>query len=642
MKNKILLRTNIFVCTIIILGFIITSITSYHANMGVFEKDVEHVSDLAADGIFYQIDSIFTKPINVSITMANDNLLKEFLADEKSRVGDEAFIKSMREYLHAYREKYSYDSVFLVSTQTSRYYHFNGLDRLIEPDNPENVWYYDFISNDKEYSLNIDNDEAANNEITIFINCKIRDHSGAVMGVVGVGFRVDHLQELLNEYEQEFNVKARLINNSGVVEISTQYTGYENVNLFDDNLYQELKDRITADKTVNQTFWLNTPTGKEYTVSRYIENLDWNLIVENNTTELTRHMHQSLIRGIIIICVIIFIVLFTITTVIKKYNTQIIKLTAARERVYYETRQEAAKQIYENIYEFDITHNCAVSEITERYFEGLGIPASTPYDEALKIVAAKEIKKEHRQGYMHTFSTHNVLEAYNKGIRSLNYEFMCTNDGQNYYWMKVIACIYFWHEDNSVRMTTYRQNIDQEKEQEKRLFEQMQSDPLTGIYNKAAAQEMICEMIFAAENNREYAFFIIDIDNFKYVNDTYGHAAGDFVIASFARNLKKHFRENDIVGRIGGDEFVVFLKIPNRDWLDKRAQALSAGLRDSIMTDSGACSVTASIGIAVYPDMGVDFETLYKNADCALYHTKKNGKNGYTIFNTDMKQGKKK
>ena len=141
MKNKILLRTNIFVCTIIVLGFIITSITSYRANMGVFEKDVEHVSDLAADGIFYQIDSIFTKPVNVSLTMANDSLLKEFLAEEPGRAADDTFIKSMRDYLHAYREKYSYDSVFLVSAQTNRYYHFNGLDRIMEPNKPENVWY---------------------------------------------------------------------------------------------------------------------------------------------------------------------------------------------------------------------------------------------------------------------------------------------------------------------------------------------------------------------------------------------------------------------------------------------------------------------------------------------------------------------
>ncbi|WP_242984556.1 GGDEF domain-containing protein [Clostridium sp. chh4-2] len=144
-------------------------------------------------------------------------------------------------------------------------------------------------------------------------------------------------------------------------------------------------------------------------------------------------------------------------------------------------------------------------------------------------------------------------------------------------------------------------------------------------------------MILSAENDREYAFFIVDIDNFKRVNDTYGHASGDFVIAEFARNLKDHFREDDIVGRIGGDEFAVFLKIPNREWLEKKAQQMAAGLRQNVKTDSGVCSVSASIGIAVYPEMGTDFVTLYKNADLALYYTKKNGKNGYTIFRKEYK-----
>lgn len=637
MKNKILLRTNIFVCTIIVLGFIITSITSYRSNLGVFEKDVENVSDLAADGIFYQIESIFTKPVNVSLTMANDNLLKEFLSDETERLDDDSFIQSMRDYLDAYREKYSYDSVFLVSTQTGRYYHFNGLDRKMEPDNPENVWYYDFINDEEECSLNIDNDEAADNEITVFINCKIKDQNGAVMGVVGVGFRVNYLQELLKGYEDEFNVKTLLINSSGIVEISTQYTGYENINLFDDPLYKELKDKIMAGRTKEQTFWINGPSGREYTVSRYIENMDWNLIVKNNTEILTEYMHKTLMKGVAIICVIVILVLLTITTVIKKYNAQIIELTAARERGYYEARQDAAKQIYENIYELDITHNCEVGENTERYFRSLGVPPNTPYDDALKIIAKKQIKEEYQQGYIDTFSTKHVMEVYNNGIKSLSYDFMITNDGHNYYWMRIMACIYFWNEDNSVRMTTYRQNIDQEKKQQKRLFEQMQSDPLTGIYNKAAVQELISEMILSAENGREYAFFIVDIDNFKRVNDTYGHASGDFVIAEFARNLKDHFREDDIVGRIGGDEFAVFLKIPNREWLEKKAQQMAAGLRQNIMTDSGVCSVSASIGIAVYPEMGTDFVTLYKNADLALYYTKKNGKNGYTIFKKEYK-----
>lgn len=598
----------------------------------VFEKDVEDVTDLASEGIYYKIDSIFTKPVNVSLTMANDSLLKEFLAEEQSRMEDETFIKSMRDYLYAYREKYAYDSVFLVSAQTGRYYHFNGLDRVLEQGNPENTWYYDFIADPHEYSLNIDNDEASDNEITIFINCKIKDRDGTVMGVVGVGFRVDYLQELLKSYEDEFNVRARLADENGVVEISTHHTSYEPMNLFDDGSYDDMRDQLLSGREEMQTFWHTADRSREYMVSRYIENLDWYLLVENDTTDLNRHMKESLEQGIAVILMIVAGVLFTITTVIRRYNAQIIELTTAREREYNKIRQDAAKELYENIYELDITHNCAVGENTERYFESLGVPVKTPYSEALNIIADKQIKEEYRRGYVDTFSPEHVMEAYSQGVKSLTYDFMITNNGSDYYWMRIMACIYFWSEDNSVRMTIYRQNIDEVKRQETKLFEQMQSDPLTGLYNKAATEEMISEQVKGAEPGSSYAFLILDIDNFKHVNDTLGHSAGDFVISQFAQNIQSHFREGDIVGRIGGDEFAVFIPFTGMESLEKKVQQLVADLHTCITTEAGKCNVSASVGIAIYPGSGMDFETLYKNADLALYKTKKREKNGYTVF----------
>lgn len=632
MKNNILLRTNLFVCVIIVLGFAIASITSYRSNMGVFERDVEHVSDLSAEGIYYQIDGIFTRPVNVSLTMANDNLLKEFLSEEWQRMEDESFVGSMRDYLMAYREKYGYDSVFLVSAQTGRYYHYNGLDRTLAPGNPENVWYYDFLRKGEEYSINIDNDEASKNEVTIFINCKIKDREGAVMGIVGVGFRVNELQALLKKYEDEFSVRAWLVDPSGMVEISTEYTAYESRNIFGGERYGDVQDQLFSSKAEPRSFWYHSAQGKGYLVSRYIKNLDWFLLVENDTANLDAFMHASLARGIMVIVLIVALVLLTITTVIRRYNARIIELTTARERGYYEIRQEAAKQLYENIYELDATHNCAVGESTERYFASLGVPGHTPYDQALKIIAEKQIKEEYRQGYIDTFSPEHVLEAYSRGIKSLSYDFMIINETGSYYWMRIIACIYFWSEDNSVRMTTYRQNIDEEKRQEQRLFEQMRSDPLTGLYNKAATQELISEKITKAQEGGQYAFLIVDIDDFKRVNDTLGHSAGDFVIASFARNLREQFSGGDIVGRIGGDEFVAFVDFYCWEWLTKKAQQLTVALRAPIVTEEGKCEVSASVGIAAYPEMGADFETLYKNADLALYQTKRQGKNGFTIY----------
>ena len=99
----------------------------------------------------------------------------------------------MRDYLNTYRDKYGYDSVFLASVKTKNYYYYNGLDRVLQEGDPENVWFYSFLEQDTDYGIQIDNDqvEGAGNEVTVFINCRITDGDGDVMGVVGVGFRVD-------------------------------------------------------------------------------------------------------------------------------------------------------------------------------------------------------------------------------------------------------------------------------------------------------------------------------------------------------------------------------------------------------------------------------------------------------------------
>lgn len=630
MKKNVLMRTNLLVCIIILVGFVITAFISYHSNRGAFEKDVEKVSTLTAEGITHQIDTIFTKPVNISLTMANDSLLKEFLAEEEEHLEDEAFIQTMRNYLDTYRAKYDYDSVFLVSARTNRYYHFNGLDRILNPDNDENVWYYNFMDSDEEYSLNIDNDEAADNEVTVFINCKIEDTDQGLMGVVGVGFRVDSLQELLRSYGEKFDVKAYLVNPYGIIEIADDKTGYRAENLFAECDFAQLKDQILSNREDAQDFWYTAPGGGGYLVTQYIESLNWFLVIDHDTSTLNQQLKYQFASSVFVVLLVIGFVLFTITNIIRKYNKQIIQLTVDKENEHKTIFQTAAEQFYENIYEIDVTHNRPASEATEQYFESLGAPKGTPFDKALQMVAQKQIKEEFRQSYLDAYSPDKILKAYEEGIENMRHDFMLTNDGHNYYWIRINAHIFFWEEDNSVRMLIYRQNIDEEKRRELFMLEEMQKDSLTDLFNKAATQQHV-RSILQKEPEALFAFIILDIDNFKSVNDRFGHAAGDKVLVEFAQTLREQFRDGDVMGRIGGDEFVVFMKIPNKEILEKKLRGLTDSLHRNITIDAGECEISASIGAAVAPEAGNDFETLYKKADKALYATKKRGKNGFKI-----------
>ena len=175
------------------------------------------------------------------------------------------------------------------------------------------------------------------------------------------------------------------------------------------------------------------------------------------------------------------------------------------------------------------------------------------------------------------------------------------------------------------------QNITEEKEKEVRLIDQAQKDLLSGMFNKITTQKMIEDYVKGYENN-PCAFLLIDIDNFKNVNDTLGHAAGDEVIREISHRIISLFRTDDILGRIGGDEFVVFMKHTPKEAAERKALLVCENLRMDIGNDKESVHVSATVGIALAPDDGKDFITLYQHSDEALYRVKKGGKNNYGFY----------
>ena len=166
----------------------------------------------------------------------------------------------------------------------------------------------------------------------------------------------------------------------------------------------------------------------------------------------------------------------------------------------------------------------------------------------------------------------------------------------------------------------------------KQLEEKADSDLLTGLGNKLATERRIKEYM-ADYPDSLAVMFVLDIDNFKKINDTMGHAFGDEVLRELGRQIGVNFRVTDIIGRTGGDEFTIFLKnLKDDSNTIREAQKLEYFFRHFQVGDYVKYSATASIGAAVFPADGSDFETLYKAADAALYKAKKRGKNQLAFF----------
>jgi diguanylate cyclase (GGDEF)-like protein len=131
---------------------------------------------------------------------------------------------------------------------------------------------------------------------------------------------------------------------------------------------------------------------------------------------------------------------------------------------------------------------------------------------------------------------------------------------------------------------------------------------------------------------------MIDVDKFKYVNDTFGHIAGDRVLMAIGDIIHKSFKGMDISGRVGGDEFMVFLRdIKNADTLPRIAAKISDKARHLFKGDPLGGHVSLSIGIAQFPQYGKDFEELYRAADKALYFVKEHGRDFYKLYSPELK-----
>lgn len=167
-----------------------------------------------------------------------------------------------------------------------------------------------------------------------------------------------------------------------------------------------------------------------------------------------------------------------------------------------------------------------------------------------------------------------------------------------------------------------------EKQQE--MIALARRDPLTGLRNRQGVSDQINTML---RKDCEGTFFIMDMDNFKSVNDTYGHIEGDKVLVRFAKALKKAVDADDIAARLGGDEFVVFTPGHREKYeLKAKAQQIIRQVERGLVSAGRLTRVTVSIGIAMAPFDGITYEALYGSADKALYFTKNDGKNGYRFY----------
>lgn len=250
--------------------------------------------------------------------------------------------------------------------------------------------------------------------------------------------------------------------------------------------------------------------------------------------------------------------------------------------------------------------------------------------------AANELSLDEVFRFVHTDELASFREAVEEargGKRPRPVEMRFRQPDGSYRWYSAAFSLPEKFRDTPITVIGRITDIDTQRRERIRLLEQSQHDSTTGLLNKGTTEERIRSILSHASMKKDhYALLMMDIDNFKSINDTYGHFNGDEILRVIAARLRCLFGNTDIVGRVGGDEFMAFLPFSgDTQLLEEKAQTILEVLHEAIAVDGGICHPCISIGLSCYPGDGTHFYDLFRRADSALYRVKERGKDGFYI-----------
>ena len=241
-----------------------------------------------------------------------------------------------------------------------------------------------------------------------------------------------------------------------------------------------------------------------------------------------------------------------------------------------------------------------------------------------------------KHGYIHEEDMESYLKEFQESLNKKAYsshEFRTNLFDEDYVWYRAVYTSILDDNTGMVKLIGKMQNINQDKMRKQELKKQSMYDDMTKLYNRAAVEKKIEQSILENPDGT-HALMIVDIDNFKMVNDNLGHLFGDTVLINFSAELKKIYNTKEIVGRIGGDEFVVFIPNVSKQKLIEQLDN-TCKIFDYVYSGNlNEINVSTSVGISFYPSDATSYGSLFPLADRALYYSKQKGKNQYNFYSS--------
>ncbi len=249
----------------------------------------------------------------------------------------------------------------------------------------------------------------------------------------------------------------------------------------------------------------------------------------------------------------------------------------------------------------------------------------------IDMIVPDRFKKAHKKG-MKRYKETGVPHVIGKTVELTG----CRKDGSEFLLEMSLGT---WQSEQGVFYSSIIRDITERKISEEKINNLVYLDPLTGLPNRRLFHDRLESLIKqAGETDLIFSLFYMDLDNFKMINDRFGHSFGDLFLKSVTARLEQHISKADTLSRLGGDEFVLLM--PHTGYSDAaiRAQELIKALNEPFLFENDEIFTSVSIGISLLPTDGRDSGTLVKNADIAMYRAKEKGKNNFQFFTQDMNE----
>jgi diguanylate cyclase (GGDEF)-like protein len=309
-------RNLILVITFLLAGgFLATSLISYFvAQTSLREQMSEDTLPLTSDNIYSEIQRDLLRPIFISSLMAQDTFLRDWVLD--GEIDPDRVIR----YLASIQKRYSTVTSYFISEKTRRYFHPSGILRTIREADPGDEWYFRVRKMKDDYEINVDRDTADPGTLTVFINYRVYDYSGKIIGVTGIGLAVKAVTALVNTYEKRYGRKILFVDREGKVVLHGQaYRGPMNIR--DRPGMGSIATQILTSTGGNFTYTKNGNT--VYVNSRSVPEFKWLLLVEQDGSKVEGRLLRTLLINILVAVGITALVLFVAHLTVGGYQRRL-------------------------------------------------------------------------------------------------------------------------------------------------------------------------------------------------------------------------------------------------------------------------------------------------------------------------------